>query len=159
MFERMPDVSLQDASLQLAQLYETDFAEWLDATTQLLKHQRFTELDLDHLIEEIESLGKRDKREIQSRFTVLLFHLLKYAYQSERRSNSWVSTIVEQRRQILLILRDSPSLKNYLTGIVTDCYAMARKDAARETNLAIDHFPESCPFTQVNILDEDWLPD
>lgn len=154
MFERSPD-----ASLQLAHLYETDFSEWIAMTAQLLRSRQFAELDLSHLIEEIESLGKRDKRELQSRSIVLLAHLLKYAYQPGKRSHSWTSTILEQRRQMLLILQDSPSLKNYLTSIFADCYATARKDAARETELPIVTFPESCPFTQENTLDEDWLPE
>lgn len=153
MFERIPD-----PSMQLSSLYETDFVEWIDATVQQLKERRFTELDLDNLIEEMESLGKRDKRELQSRLIVLLSHLLKYKYQPEKRSNSWVATIAEQRRQMLLILQDSPSLKHYLVDIFEKCYATARKDAARETQLAVDSFPEICPFTLENILDEDWFP-
>lgn len=154
MFERAPDTSMQ-----LPHLYEIDFAEWISATTRLLRERRFTELDLNNLIEEIEALGKRDKRELQSRLIVLLSHLLKYKYQPEKPSNSWFSTIVKQRRQIFLILQDSPSLKNYLADVFADCYTLARKDAARETHLAIDTFPEAYPFTQENTLDEDWLPD
>lgn len=154
MFEYAPD-----PSMPLPHLYEIDFAEWINATTQLLRERRFTELDLNNLIEEIEALGKRDKRELQSRLIVLLSHLLKYRYQPEKRSNSWVSPIVDQRRQIFLILQDSPSLKNHLVNLFADCYALARKDAARETHLAIVTFPEACPFTHENTLDEDWLPD
>jgi hypothetical protein len=153
MFEPIPD-----SSMQLPSLYETDFAEWIDATVQQLKERRFAELDLDNLIEEIESLGKRDKRELQSRLIVLLSHLLKDKYQPEKRSNSWFTTIAEQRRQMLLILQDSPSLRNYCADIFEKCYATARKDAARETQLAIGSFPEVCPFTLENILDEDWFP-
>ena len=107
MFEE-PLMPRNDAS-KLPHLYNIDFAEWINATTQLLRERRFTELDLNNLIEEIESLGKRDRRELQSRLIVLLSHLLKYVYQPEKRNNSWITTIVEQRRQILLILQDSPS--------------------------------------------------
>ncbi|NJN59824.1 MAG: DUF29 domain-containing protein [Leptolyngbyaceae cyanobacterium SL_5_9] len=146
------------SSTTLQQLYETDFAEWLDTTAQLLKQRRFTELDLDNLIEEIEALGRSDKREIRSRLIKLLSHLLKYTYQPEKRSKSWISTILEQRRQISLVLEDSPSLKNYVTEVFVSCYERARRDAADETELAIDLFPKSCPFAEADVLTDGWLP-
>jgi hypothetical protein len=146
------------SSTALQQLYETDFAEWLDATAQLLKEQRFTELDLDNLIEEIEALSRSDKREIRSRLIKLLSHLLKYTYQPEQRSKSWTSTILEQRRQISLILEDSPSLRNYVIEVITSCYEKARREAADETELAIDLFPQSCPFAEADVLADGWLP-
>ncbi len=153
MFKRIPDPPKQRPSL-----YETDFAEWINVTVQNLRERRFAELDLNNLIEEIESLGKRDKRELQSRLIVLLLHLLKYTYQPEKRSNSWIATIAEQRRQIFLILQDSPSLKNYLAHSFENCYTIARKDAVRETQLAIETFPEICSFTLEKVLDDDWFP-
>lgn len=143
---------------QLAELYDIDFAQWIDKTVQLLEEKRFAEIDLTNLIEEVESLGKRDKREIQNRLIVLLMHLLKYAYQGEKRSNSWLSSINEQRQQIILILADSPSLRNYLNDNFTKCYAKARSRAADETELSITTFPEQCPFAEVNVLTEGWLP-
>jgi len=146
------------SSAALQQLYETDFAEWLEATAQLLKKRQFTELDLDNLIEEIEALSRSDKREIRSRLIKLLSHLLKYTYQPEKRSQSWTSTIVEQRRQILLILEDSPSLKTYVTDVFTSCYERARQDAADKTELSIDRFPQDCPVSQADVLTEGWLP-
>jgi Domain of unknown function DUF29 len=143
----------------LNRLYETDFAEWVDRTVQLLRKRQFAEVDLDHLIEEIEALSKRDKREIQSRLIILLFHLLKYAYQPDKCTTSWESTIVEQRRQISLILNDSPSLRNYFSEVFIPIYQKSRIDAARETKLPITRFPEQCPFTLEDTLNEDWLPE
>ncbi len=143
---------------ELAEIYETDFAQWIDKTVQLLGEERFADIDLKNLIEEVESLGKRDKREIQNRLIVLLMHLLKYAYQPEKRSTSWISTINEQRRQIVLILQDSPSLKNYLNENFADCYAKARREASDETGLLIKTFPEECPFAEADVLTEGWLP-
>ena len=143
---------------QLAKLYDTDFAQWIDKTVELLEEERFAEIDLKNLIEEIESLGKRDKREIINRLIVLLMHLLKYAYQPEKRSSSWLSTINEQRRQIVLILQDSPSLNNYLSENFADCYAKARREASDETGLVIKAFPQQCPFAEVDVLTEGWLP-
>ena len=143
---------------ELAEIYETDLAQWIDKTVQLLGEERFADIDLKNLIEEVESLGKRDKREIQNRLIVLLMHLLKYAYQPEKRSTSWISTINEQRRQIVLILQDSPSLKNYLNENFADCYAKARREASDETGLLIKTFPEECPFAEADVLTEGWLP-
>jgi hypothetical protein len=142
----------------LAALYDTDFALWIDRTVEYLKQKQFAEIDLKNLIEEIESLGKRDKREIQNRLIVLLLHLLKFAYQPEQRSTSWIATINEQRQEILLVLEDSPSLKNYLTANFAVCYGKARKRAAAETGLPIAHFPSECPFAEADILMEGWLP-
>jgi hypothetical protein len=147
-----------DISPHLNNLYKTDFVRWVDTTAQLLREGRFTELDLENLVEEVESLGKRDKREMLNRLIKLLSHLLKYSYQSQKRSTSWISTINEQRRQILLILNDSPSLKNYLLEVFAECYAKARNEAARETNLTQNTFPECCPFSQDDVLREDWFP-
>lgn len=147
-----------DASPQSHSLYDTDFVAWTEQTAQLLREQRFSELDLENLIEEIESLTRSDKREIRNRLITLLSHLLKYGYQVAHRSNSWISTIVEQRRQICLLLEDSPSLKNYLSQIFADCYTKARKEAEEETGLPITIFPERCPFDPAQILEMGWMP-
>lgn len=86
-------------------------------------------------------------------------HLLKYRYQPERRSNSWLSTIVEQRRQIEFILDDSPSLQSYLPEIFDKCYLVARRDVAIETGLPASTFPEHSPFSLDDTLNTDFLPD
>jgi hypothetical protein len=140
-------------------LYDTDFAVWIEHTAELLKQQRFSELDLENLIEEIEALGRSDRREIRSRLIVLLAHLLKFAYQPDRRSRSWTATILEQRRQIRLILADSPSLKRYLSDIFAACYVEAREEAAEETGLELATFPETCPFGETESLERHWWPD
>ncbi|WP_414566455.1 MULTISPECIES: DUF29 domain-containing protein [unclassified Anabaena] len=142
-----------------ATLYDTDYQLWIDATLQQLHNKEFHQLDLVHLIEEIETMGKSDKRELQNRLIILLMHLLKWKYQSEKQSYSWLSTIDEQRRQILLIFEDSPSLeKNYLATVFDKCYQLARKSASRETQLSISTFPESCPFSHSEIFDIDFSP-
>ncbi|NJP11573.1 MAG: DUF29 domain-containing protein [Leptolyngbyaceae cyanobacterium RU_5_1] len=151
-------MNIKNTAQNLATLYDADFAKWIDKTVQLLKERQFAELDLENLIEEVESLVRSDKREIRSRLIKLLSHLLKYAYQPENRSTSWISTIVEQRRQIILILEDSPSLRNYLSENYAGCYVKAMKEAADETGLAIATFPEQCPFAEADVLTESWLP-
>jgi hypothetical protein len=143
----------------LTQLYEQDFNLWIEATVNLLKTRQLDQLDYANLIEEIESMGKRDKRSVASNLEVILMHLLKWLYQPEKRSNSWQSTLLEHRNRIARILKDSPSLKPYIREIITECYQTARQKAALETGLSIDTFPVDCIFTQEGILDLDYLPD
>ena len=103
--------------------------------------------------------SKSSKREVFNRLVVLLIHLLKWKYQPARQSNSWLLTINEQRRQLFILFRDSPSLhKSYLPTIFNESYQMACKLAAKETKLPLATFPESCPFTEIEILDFDFLP-
>jgi ribosomal protein L29 len=142
---------------QAIALYEKDLNLWVEQTVQLLHQRRFDELDVENLIDEIESIGKRDKRELRSRLIVLLTHLLKYQYQPEQRSKSWLNTIREQRRQIALLLTDSPSLKPYLDEVLAECYANSRMDAADETDLPLDTFPVDCPFVLEECLNSDFL--
>ncbi|MEB3175120.1 MAG: DUF29 domain-containing protein [Cyanobacteriota bacterium] len=139
-------------------LYDADFNQWLEETAKSLKAGNFQALDLENLIEEIESMGRSDKREIKTRLIVLLMHLLKHKYQFQRRTTSWIVTINEQRRQIKAVLKDSPSLKPYIQKELGDCYEDARKDAAKETRLPVATFPSECPFTQEQILDPDYFP-
>jgi hypothetical protein len=140
-------------------LYETDFNLWIEQTTKQLVNGNLQEIDLKNLIEEIESMGKNNKREIKSRLIKLLMHLLKYKYQPEKQTRSWISTINTQRNEINLVLEDSPSLKLYFKENLSDCYQKARIDASSETKIPLENFPEDCPFTQENILLTGYLPD
>lgn len=133
-------------------LYDRDFSQWAEMTAQLLEEKRFDDIDLENLVEEVRALSRSDKREIRSRLIKLLSHLLKYNYQPQKRTDSWLSTISEQRRQILLIFEDSPSLRNYYDEFFNACYEKARIEAAQETKLAINTFPLVCPFPQHNIF-------
>ena len=138
-------------------LYEQDYYQWLTQTAKLLKEKKFTQLDLENLIEEIESLGKSEKRAIESNLIVVILHLLKWRYQPQKRSNSWKSSIREHRRRIQRLLTDSPSLKNYLAEIFATCYLAAKKQASDETGLSVVAFPEECPFSLTESLNEDFL--
>lgn len=140
-------------------LYDQDFNRWLDQTVQELRAGQWSELDIPNLIDELESMGKRDRREIESRLTVLLMHLLKWKYQPNSRSISWSNTVREQRRQIGKLLRDSPSLKPYLASVFKECYADSRLDAAGETQLSAEVFPIECPFLVEDVLHQEFLPD
>jgi hypothetical protein len=139
-------------------LYETDFNQWIEETAKTLKEGNFHALDLENLIEEIESMGRSDKREIGNRLEVLIMHLLKWRYQPNKQTNSWRLTINEQRRAIRRILKDSPSLKPYLHDNLADFYQDARESASDETELEKQVFPVKCPFTQEQILDPDYFP-
>ncbi|MBF2021827.1 MAG: DUF29 domain-containing protein [Hydrococcus sp. C42_A2020_068] len=139
-------------------LYDKDFYLWLKGTAQKLRDRDFSNLDIDNLVEEIESMGRSEKRELYNRLIVLLMHLLKWKYQASYRSNSWISTIIEQRRQIEKLLLDSPSLKPTLEETFEQCYQKARRDAASETGLAIATFPEQSPFSILETLSDDYFP-
>ena len=149
-----------DKTFAKTNLYEKDFVLWLDAQARLLRQGHLEELDLKNLAEEVESLLKRDKREVKNRLITLLAHLLKYQFQTGRRSQSWLSTISEQRRRLELVLEDSPSLlKIYVPQIFEESYGYARREASNETCLSLDAFPETSPYTLSEILDEDFLPE
>lgn len=139
-------------------LYDKDFYLWIEETVKQLKNKQFEQLDIDNLIEELNSMERREKREIKNRLIVLLVHLLKWQYQPNKRSNSWRYNIIEQRRQIRFLLEDSPSLKPYYQEGLTIAYQFARQDAANETNLSLNIFPINSPFTAEKILNDDFLP-
>jgi hypothetical protein len=140
--------------------YEEDFVLWLETQAELLRQGRVHELDLENLAEEVESIGRSDKREVQSRLIVLMTHLLKAQFQPKRRSRSWVETIGEQRLQLKLLFEDSPSLlKGYAPEIFERGYLYARRKAKDETKLPLQTFPETTPYTLEQVLDEDFLPE
>jgi hypothetical protein len=142
----------------LPQLYEQDYALWLDATCQLLRAGRWGELDLTNLLEELEDTGQSEKRALTSNLIVVLMHLLNYAYQPEQRSNSWRFTLKEHRRRLQEALNTSPSLKANFYQILADSYQEARDLAATETGLSLSHFPLECPYSSSQVLDRDYLP-
>lgn len=139
-------------------LYETDFSQWVDETTELIKDGRFSELDLPNLIEELQSLRISDKRALRGYLRVLLMHLLKWHFQPGKRTPSWRGSIRNARNEIEDILKDSPSLKNYIFESIDWCYARAVKLAVEETGLSLSVFPNSCPYLDEQILDDEFWP-
>ncbi|HRD66873.1 MAG TPA: DUF29 domain-containing protein [Candidatus Competibacter sp.] len=139
--------------------YEQDRHAWTTHTAALLRQGRLGELDVVHLIEELDSMGASERRELYSRLKILLLHLLKWRYQPERQSDSWGFTIDEQRDQIAYLLRQSPSLKPTVPTVIEEAYPAARRLAARETRLPLTTFPERSPLTMQQILDPDYWPD
>ncbi len=138
--------------------YETDIVAWANEQAEFIRNKQFHLLDLAHLAEEIEDVGKSEKRELASRMAVLLAHLLKWHYQPERQSNSWSRTIKTQRIQIALSLQETPSLRTSLTDESWQkrAWADAMDLATKETGL--DTFPEVCPWSIADVLTEGWLP-
>jgi hypothetical protein len=140
-------------------LYEQDFYQWTQQMAAVLRNSHFDQLDTENIAEEIESLGRSDRRELKSRLTALLMHLLKWYYQPEQRSNSWRATITEQRIRILDFLSESPSLVSYLKGEVDRCYNNAKALAAAETGLNPTIFPQDCPYLLTEVLEQKPLTD
>ncbi|WP_016949271.1 DUF29 domain-containing protein [Anabaena sp. PCC 7108] len=140
-------------------LYNEDFYLWIETTAKQLKNGNFEEIDLANLIEEIESMGRSEKRALKSNLLVVLMHLLKYKYHPEKCSNSWLSTIYEHRRRLKEDLTESPSLKKYFSEVFSECYQDARKQASLETGLSLDIFPFDSPFTTDESLNQDYLPE
>jgi hypothetical protein len=139
-------------------LYETDFYAWTQMQADRLRGEEFENLDLPNLIEELEAMGRRERRELISRLTVLITHLLKWQYQPDMRSKSWQNTIRVQRRDIQAVLNDSPSLRATLSDFIALAYLAARTDAIEETGLLSPVFPETCPYSGEQILDNAFLP-
>jgi hypothetical protein len=142
------------------QTYEHDINAWANEQARLLRAGRFDLLDVEHIAGEIEDVGKSEQRELASRMVVLLAHLLKWAYQPERRGVSWQKTITAQRKDISYALEESPSLAPKLQEPrwLDMVWARAIAQAVNETGL--DCFPEECPWAiQDEILVETWLPD
>lgn len=137
-------------------LYDRDFYQWLTETAYLLAEGRLSELDVTHLIDEIESMGKSQKRAIESYLNVLLLHLLKWKYQPNHRSGSWKSSIRNSRRAIQKRIQESPSLTSYPKTVFLECYALARENAADETGLPLEIFPETPPFTIEQVLNQEF---
>lgn len=123
----------------------------------LLRQRSFRDLDIDHTAEEIEDMGKREYKELGSRLQVLIAHLLKWKLQPRKRSRSWRATIVTQRLEIHRTLRDSPSLRRRLLADLGENYADSVKRASAETGLRVSVFPERCPWSIDQILDEDFM--
>ena len=142
-----------------ASAYDRDFYAWATEQAALLRAGRLSEADIENIAEEIESMGRSEKRELVNRLAVLLLHLLKWAHQPERRGKSWRLTIEEQRRQIARHLRDNPSLSAWQDEAVADAYGDAVLRAERETDLPRDLFPWSCPYSFEQALDDGFWPD
>jgi hypothetical protein len=138
--------------------YETDIVAWANQQAWLVRNKKFDLLDIEHIAEEIEDVGKSEQRELASRMAVLIAHLLKWQFQPERRGSSWERTIKEQRKSLGFHLKKVPSLKAKLADSewVDSVWADAVTIAIKETGL--EDFPETCPWLIEDVLLQNWLP-
>lgn len=139
--------------------YEDDFYGWTLANAQLMREGKMNEVDFENIIEEIESMGRSTFDQLVNRLCVLMAHLLKWQYQAEKRKNGWRATINEQRRQIKRLMRHHPSLKSRMEEAFSESYEDAAGQASDETEKPKSTFPERCPYTLEQCLDEDFYPE
>ena len=139
--------------------YEQDFHAWSQQQADLLRGRRFAEIDLDHLIEELDAMGARERRELISRLKVLLAHLLKWQFQPQMQSRSREATIKEQRLSLQDLLDENPSFAVILEHeAIPKAYRLARLLAVKETNLEESTFPEVCPYSLQETSDTGFYP-
>jgi len=143
---------------ETAPLYETDFYGWIQAQAAALRAGNFAHLDMENLIEEIESMGKSEKRELESRLEVLLMPLLKWQFQPTRRGTSWELTIKEQRHRLFLHLAENASLKSQTGHALATAYTLAVYRASKETKKHTSVFPKQCPWTFEQVADPGFWP-
>jgi uncharacterized protein DUF29 len=140
-------------------LYDRDFYAWANEQAALLRAGRLTEADIENIAEEIDSIGRDEKRELINRLAVLLSHLLKWQFQPAFRGNSWRLTIEEQRNRVDDHLGDNPSLKSQLDQALRTAYRSAANEASIETGFARSTFPAECPYTYEQIMNPDFWPE
>jgi hypothetical protein len=139
--------------------YEDDYYAWTIEQARLLRDGELSSIDAANIAEEIESIGRSDRRELQSRLVVLVMHLLKWRFPPSARSRSWSATIEEQRLQIEQVFAESPSLRPLAAGMLAQAHTIARARAIAETGLADNTFPPSCPFALDEVLSLTYLPE
>ena len=135
-------------------LYDRDFAAWVEQQVEHLRSRHTAGLDVENLIEELEGLTKRDERALGSQLKRIMAHMLKQQYQPERASRSWEDSIANGREEVVDILEQSPSLRRTLPDLMTKNYPRAVAQAARDTRLPTDSFPDRPPFTLAEVLGE-----
>jgi len=146
-------------STATARLYETDFYGWIQEQSSLIRSGDTSLLDYENILEEIEAMGRAERRSLRSRLAVLLMHLLKWQYQPTLRGKSWRATITHQRTAISSLLEDSPGLQNALQDRVDSAWKDALKDVVAETDLDKDIFPQVCPWSFDTFMDDGFWPE
>jgi hypothetical protein len=138
--------------------YDIDVYAWAQHQAQALRAKDWSALDVENLAEEIESLGNEQAHAVESHLRILLAHLLKWQYQPQRRRRSWERSCLNARDEIDRRLRRNPSLRGQVAHFIADIYPKARRLAQAETNLPLAAFPEDCPWSVEQVLDDDFFP-
>lgn len=131
---------------------DSDFAAWIYDQVAALKEGRFSDLDIDDLVDEVESLAKRDFKAFTSALRIILLHMLKWDFQPERRGNSWRRSINAARKAAWAELASSPSFRSRIRDATDDAYGSARMIAADETGVFERNFPVECPYDWDEIM-------
>ena len=139
--------------------YEQDYYAWLTESAELIREGRMDAIDTAQLVEELEDMGRSERRAVESYLKVLIVHLLKWRRQPERRGTSWELSIANARDAIARRLQESPSLRSKLPDMIVARYPNARQHTALETGLSVDDLPETCPFTPEQLLDAGYWGD
>jgi hypothetical protein len=139
--------------------YHSDFYAWANEQAALLRAGELSAVDVQNIADEIESMGRSEKRELISRLTALLLHLLKWQFQPMMRGRSWRLNIDGQRLDLEELLKDNPSLKAELDPSIAQAYRRALIEAERETGLGRETFPAGCPYTFDQVMRDDFWPD
>lgn len=142
-----------------SRLYDQDFYAWANEQAALLRAGKLSEADIEHIAEEVESLGKTEKRELVSRLRVLMLHLLKWKFQPSLRGRSWEASIKVQRLDLLEHLQDNPSLRPVIATILEKAFKGAVLEAIAETGFSDKTFPQKCPWTFEEMMAEDFWPE
>jgi hypothetical protein len=138
--------------------HREDFYTWALETADAIRDGRFDGVDWEAVAEELEDMGRSERRALESRLEVLLAHLITWQYQPEGRSSSWTGTLKEQRRKAARLLRQNPGLKPLLGELISDAYSAATALAERDTGMDESRFATVCPWTAEQILDEAFFP-
>ena len=140
-------------------LYDRDFYAWTQEQAALLKSGQWDQLDIPNLVEEIEALGRQERRELVNRLGILVGHLLKWQFQPQQRSKSRIATIIEQRQEVQELIADNPSLKSYLVEAMNKAYQKSVLLVVKETPLSLDDLPAQCPYTLDQVMDPNFYPE
>ncbi|MGG1949321.1 DUF29 domain-containing protein [Trinickia sp. NRRL B-1857] len=139
--------------------YEKDVVVWASEQVALLRAGKLSDLDVEHIAQEIEDVGKSEQRELASRMAVLLSHLLKWKYQPALRGRSWTRTIAVQRKDVAYVLNEAPSLRGKFKDAQWLDLVWSKAVLSAENETGIEGFPEGCPWTMEQILDAAFLPE
>jgi hypothetical protein len=137
--------------------HKSDFYAWTQEQAHLLKTGQLYQIDRHNIAEELQDMGRSEKRQLESRLEILIVHLLKWQFQPSLRSRSWQLTIKEQRLRLELLMQENPSLRSHLPEALEKVYPLATLSAERETGLSL--FPETSPYNLTEIISSEFLPD
>ncbi|WP_448215102.1 DUF29 domain-containing protein [Endozoicomonas sp. 2B-B] len=140
-------------------LYKTDYYQWVKQQKELLINRQFDQLDLEHLIEEVDDMGRHEPRSLTSHLKQLLMHLLKWQFQPERRSRSWQDSIILHREDVEELLEENPSLGPKVPELFSKAYKRAVVLAVKQTGLPTRTFPKECSWTYEQVMKDGWLPE